>query len=361
MDLTAEQPPIARTISALDQEKILRAQAQQLREEQQKNDARNFENDTSFAKAEQFGSRAVGGHKPHDEVMYGSIESSDYLVPDTKEEEAHQRTFTPGMRTRRRLFIWGLYGWLAVCVAASIVFILHACDGILKVRVKHTDKMLAKNNFLGAWLVWTGSSLALVLVACVLVLWQPAAASSGIPGLIAFLNGVQPVGGESPLNGKKTGFLSFETLVAKTAGMILSIPSGLCLGPEGPIIHIGALLAHHSTRLLQGLSHRVLPDRFQFTVKPGEGRDFLATGAAVGICVAFRAPLAGCLFVVEEAASFFTVEHLEYTFFATVVAYLVAMYLAAPDDGFVKFKQATGYFCTLYDSFDMCVALHRAC
>ena len=136
---------------------------------------------------------------------------------------------------------------------------------------------------------------------------------------------------------------------------MLSIPSGLCLGPEGPIIHIGALLAHHTTHFFQTLSHKLLPDRFHFTVKPGEGRDFLATGAAVGICVAFRAPLAGCLFVVEEAASFFTTEHLEYTFFATVVAYMVALALAQPDDGFTKFKQATGYFCSLYDWFDIAV------
>ena len=29
---------------------------------------------------------------------------------------------------------------------------------------------------------------------------------------------------------------------AKWLGMLCSIPSGLCIGPEGPIIHISALL-----------------------------------------------------------------------------------------------------------------------
>ena len=58
--------------------------------------------------------------------------------------------------------------------------------------------------------------------------------------------------------------------------------------------------------------------------------------------------------VVEEAASFFTVEHLEYTFFATIIAYMVALSLSdAAGESFTKFKQATGGFCTLYDSFDM--------
>jgi hypothetical protein len=309
-----------------------------------------------FAKHDEnaaFGSRAVGGSRPNDEVLYGKAESTDYLTPDTPQEESFQRTFTPAMRTRRRLYIWGLYLCLGVAVAAEIIVILGLCEVIQKVRVKATNTQLESNELLMAWVVWTGSSMALCLVACVLVLWQPAAASSGIPGLIAYLNGVTPVGGTSPLTGKKTGFLSFQTLIAKSVGMTLSIPSGLCLGPEGPIIHIGALLAHHTTAFFETLSHKLLPERLHFSVQSGEGRDFLATGAAVGICVAFRAPLAGCLFVVEEASSFFTTEHLEYTFFATVVAYMVALALARPEDNFTKFKQATGYFCTQFDWFDM--------
>jgi H+/Cl- antiporter ClcA len=289
-----------------------------------------FKNKVEFAQADPFGSRAVGGQKPSDEVLYGKIQSSDYLVPDTAAEEAYQRSFTPHMRNRRRLFVWVLYAWLGVSVAICILYTLGACDWILKKRVKATTKLLAKNDLTGAFIMWTGSSLVLCLGACAMVLWQPAAASSGIPALIAYLNGVIPLGGTSTLTGKKTGFRSWQTLLAKLVGMTLSIPSGLCLGPEGPIIHISALLGHHTTKVVQTLSHRVLPDHMQFTVKPGEGRDFLATGAACGICVAFRAPMAGCLFVVEEAASFFTTEHLEYTFFATIISYFVAFFLADP-------------------------------
>ena len=260
----------------------------------------DYADTVQFAEAEAFGSRAVGGSRPDDEIMYGTIESTDYLAPDTKEEERFQHSFTPAMRKHRALMIWWLYGCLALTTATMVVYVLMACDMLLKVRVKATGKMLASGDLFGAWFVWTGSSLGLCLVAAALVLWQPAAASSGIPGLLAFLNGVNPLGGESPLTKKKTGFLTVEALVAKTVGMIMSIPSGLALGPEGPIIHISALFAHHTTRVVQDLTHRALPERFHFTVKPGEGRDFLATGAAVGICVAFRAPISGCLFVVPS-------------------------------------------------------------
>ena len=96
-----------------------------------------------------------------------------------------------------------------------------------------------------------GSSLGCCLVACLGVLWQPAAASSGIPELIAYLNGIVPLGGKSPVGKKRmTDFRrsapwqpglpcrwrallmlvlvvrSWQTLVAKLFGMILSIPSG---------------------------------------------------------------------------------------------------------------------------------------
>ena len=296
------------------------------------------------------------------------------------------------MRNRRRLYIWFMYGVLGIVVCLVILLVLYCCKMIEKTRVKWTKKQLDQiqehceasntdticilnagndtctqvggdgaceyiadhdSNLVMAWVIWTGTSMVLCWVAAFLVLWQPASASSGIPALIAYLNGVIPLGGKSPLTGKMTGFQSFPTLVAKTIGMILSIPSGLCLGPEGPIIHISALLAHHATNFFQNLTHMILPPKYQFTCRPGEARDFLATGAACGICVAFRAPLAGCLFVVEEAASFFTTEHLEYTFFATIITYMTARVLANPEDGFTKFKQPTGYFCTIFDTFDV--------
>jgi hypothetical protein len=347
----ADEISVAKAAQFIKKVKSAHAHRHEVEEERQ-----HHQENKEFAKHDEqaaFGSRAVGGSRPNDEVLYGKAESTDYLTPDTPQEESFQRTFTPSMRTRRRLYIWGLYLCLGVAVAAEIIVILGLCELLQKVRVEQTNTQLEKNDLLMAWVVWTGSSMVLCLCACLLVLWQPAAASSGIPGLIAYLNGVTPVGGTSPLTGKKTGFLSWETLVAKSLGMVLSIPSGLCLGPEGPIIHIGALLAHHTTKFFETLSHKLLPERLHFSVQSGEGRDFLATGAAVGICVAFRAPLAGCLFVVEEASSFFTTEHLEYTFFATVIAYMVALSLARPESNFTKFKQATGYFCTQFDWFDM--------
>ena len=315
--------------------------------------ANKFKDKMKFAKADQFGGRAVGGHRPLNVELYRTVPSCDYLAPDTKQEEAYHRSFTPRLRTRRHLFIWLLYALLAVVVAVVVMVILATCDAIMKFRAEATEERLRKNGLAAAWLVWTGSSMVLCLAAGLTVLWQPAAASSGITGLIAYMNGVMPLGGKSAITGKMTDYRASQTLLAKVVGMTLSVPSGLAIGPEGPIIHISAMLGHCTVQCVQSLSRKCLPKRFHFSIRPGEDRDFLATGAACGICVAFNAPLAGCLFVIEEAASFYSTEHLDYTFFATIIAYLVVMSIAHPDGGFTKFKQVTGPFCTVFDGFDM--------
>lgn len=72
------------------------------------------------------------------------------VIPDTQQEESYQRTFTPAMRTRRRLFIWGLYLCLGAAVAVQIVYVLHACEWILKLRTTSTVRFSISSG-----LFWT--------------------------------------------------------------------------------------------------------------------------------------------------------------------------------------------------------------
>ena len=216
--------------------------------------------------------------------------------------------------------------------------------------MKATSYALKDGDVGSAYLIWVGTSLGMALFAASLVLIEPAAASSGIPGLIAYLNGVDPHGGKSPVTQKDTSFTSLKTMLAKLVGMVASIPSGLCIGPEGPIIHISALFAMYTAKAVQYVEHKFF-NSHSYHASKSERRDFLATGAACGICTAFRAPIAGTLFVVEEAASFFTTNHLEYTFFACLAAYwcqwTIGVNTVGTDATLSKFKQTTGYFCNL--------------
>ena len=246
-----------------------------------------------------YGSRMVGGKKPTDLEVYKKFESVSYLTPDTAEQESKFMRMTPSQSGRLRSLLWIRYTITGVVVSLTIAGALNVCGIIEKARVKMTTKLLDKaatypdeqSDYISqAWLFWVGTSLGMNLFAVSLVLLQPAAASSGIPGLISFLNGVEPPGGKSPITKKNTSFVSVRTLVAKQLGMLASIPSGLCIGPEGPIIHISALLAYWTTRVIHSFEAKLWGKSYDEDTEH-ERRDFLATGAACGICTAFRAPL----------------------------------------------------------------------
>ncbi|CAJ1355814.1 unnamed protein product [Effrenium voratum] len=74
------------------------------------------------------------------------------------------------------------------------------------------------------------ATLAYVAIAHACTVWQPSTVSSGIPGVIAFLNGVDV----------RRSLFSVQILVAKILGVVFACGSSLAVGPEGPMIHIGA-------------------------------------------------------------------------------------------------------------------------
>jgi H+/Cl- antiporter ClcA len=322
-----------------------------------------------FMAPKSYGSRMVGGKKPTNLEQYKSFESVSYIVPDTAAQEAQFMRMTASMSGRRRFLLWVRYTITGIVVSLTIAGALQICGLIEKARVKETTKHLdgyytdGTPDVISAWGFWVGTSLAMNFFAVCMVLIQPAAASSGIPGLISFLNGVEPPGGKSPITGKVTSFVSVQTMTAKFLGMLASIPSGLCIGPEGPIIHISALLSYWVTRSVHVIEEKLMGKEFDNDTEH-ERRDFLATGAACGICTAFRAPLAGTLFVVEEAGSFFTTQHLEFTFFACLVSYWVQWVLGYASGAYgatgPKFNQQTGFFCNTDSPLNMVAYLIMA-
>jgi len=309
------------------------------------------------------GSRMVGGKKPRDTERYNKYEAVSYITPDTVKVETTFLNVTPAIRSRQQLFLWFRYALTGFIVSVVIAVALRICKYIEYTRVNYTKDALNDGNITMGWLIWVGSSLGLNLVALFLVLLQPAAASSGIPGLIAYLNGVEPDGGKSTLTKKMTSFVSLKTMAAKFVGMLCSIPSGLCIGPEGPIIHISALLGYWVTKLVHWGEAQIFGKSFDHETED-EKRDFLATGAACGITTAFRAPLAGTLFVVEEAGSFFTTKHLEFTFFSCLISYwaqwVIGQVLDGESAGDAKFQQPTGYFCNVDNPLNMVAYLMMA-
>ena len=142
-----------------------------------------------------------GGRRPKTEkahARYRTVESHDYLEPDTTEEDCIFRSMTPSKRAWRRAFIGFVYAVVGVMSSVVMTGVIGVGGVIEKARVKATVTQLQSENAEGgrgdigsAWLVWTGSSLVLCMgaVACVLVC--PAAGSSGIPGVIAHVKQTQ--------------------------------------------------------------------------------------------------------------------------------------------------------------------------
>lgn len=101
---------------------------------------------------------------------------------------------------------------------------------------------------------------------------QPAA-GSGIPHVEAVIEGKLPA---APL----------LLLPIKFVGGLLAIGGGLALGREGPSVQMGANLA----QFWGSIFRLPTPDRIAL----------FASGAGAGLAVAFNAPLAGAIFVLEE-------------------------------------------------------------
>lgn len=59
----------------------------------------------------------------------------------------------------------------------------------------------------------------------------PGAAGGGTAELMGYMNGV-----------KYPDFMSVRTLLVKIFGLSLAVSSGLCIGKEGPLAHIGAIV-----------------------------------------------------------------------------------------------------------------------
>ncbi|KAI5381259.1 hypothetical protein KIW84_UN0879 [Lathyrus oleraceus] len=124
-----------------------------------------------------------------------------------------------------------------------------------------------------------------------IITFSPAAAGSGIPEIKGYLNGVDT-----------HGILLFRTLIGKVFGSIGSVGGGLALGKEGPLVHTGACIA---SLLGQGGSTKYHLNSRWFNVfkSDRDRRDLVTCGCAAGVAAAFRAPVGGVLFALEEVTS----------------------------------------------------------
>ncbi|KAL2926607.1 Chloride channel protein CLC-c [Bienertia sinuspersici] len=146
-------------------------------------------------------------------------------------------------------------------------------------------------DYFKAFLAFAGCNMLFAIIAGALCAYiAPAAAGSGIPEVKAYLNGI-----DAP------SILAPSTFFVKIFGSIFGVSAGFVVGKEGPMVHTGACIAN---LLGQGGSRKygLTWNWLRYFKNDRDRRDLITCGAAAGVAAAFRAPVGGVLFALEEAA-----------------------------------------------------------
>lgn len=127
------------------------------------------------------------------------------------------------------------------------------------------------------------------------------AAGSGIPEIKTILSGfVIP------------NFLDLDVLIVKGFGAVFAVATGMCLGKEGPFVHISTCVGY--------LVGCWFP---KYKTNGRKMRELLAAACASGLSVAFGAPIGGVLFSYEEISTYFPRKVLWRAFLCSLVAAIV--------------------------------------
>ncbi|KDP40151.1 hypothetical protein JCGZ_02149 [Jatropha curcas] len=239
------------------------------------------------------------------------VESLDYEVIENyayREEQAQRGKLYVGYCVAVK---WLFALLIGIGTGLAAVFINLSVENFAGWKFSLTFSIIQKSYFAG-FIVYVLINLALVYSSVYIVTqFAPAAAGSGIPEIKGYLNGIDI-----------HGILLFRTLIGKIFGSIGSVGGGLALGKEGPLVHTGACIA---SLLGQGGSTKFhLSSRWLQVFKTDrDRRDLVTCGCAAGVAAAFRAPVGGVLFALEEVTSWWKSQLMWRVFFTSAIVAVV--------------------------------------
>eukprot|EP01105_Mastigella_eilhardi_P024916 TRINITY_DN6606_c0_g1_i1.p1 TRINITY_DN6606_c0_g1~~TRINITY_DN6606_c0_g1_i1.p1 ORF type:complete len:832 (+),score=195.24 TRINITY_DN6606_c0_g1_i1:40-2496(+) len=182
---------------------------------------------------------------------------------------------------RLRVFVFlVLLGFVCGCVS-------YAMDLYIKLMYSFRRAGVLRINYYGAkYIYWAATMVFSVFCSFVLakLVNPPFTLGSGVPEMKTLMSGI-----EMP------GYLAFKTLVGKVLSLSCAIGSGMFVGKQGPMVHIGAMISH---ALLQ------VPGFHDMTRSRPLRSQLLATGMVAGISSHFGTPIGGLMFSIEVATSF---------------------------------------------------------
>lgn len=196
--------------------------------------------------------------------------------------------------------------WLFLMIVASFVGALSGLVGgafrivLTELALGRTDMIEWAHQHEWWWFSWVVPTLLCAAGAAaasyVTQRFAPQTAGSGIPRVESVLrHHLRPA--------------ALWILPVKFFGGILGIGSGLALGREGPTVQMGGTIG----RLVSDALKRFLPEPWTL----------IAAGAGAGLAVAFNAPLAAVIFVVEELLHRFSARVFSATLMACITGTVV--------------------------------------
>ncbi|KAL8538411.1 hypothetical protein ACS0TY_000422 [Phlomoides rotata] len=240
------------------------------------------------------------------------IESLDYEINEND-------VFKQDWRSRSKVEVlqyvfskWLLAFLVGLLTGVIATLINLAVENIAGYKLLAVVKYIDQERYMMGFMVMAGANFVLTLVAAVLCVWfAPTAAGPGIPEIKAYLNGV-----DTP------NMFGATELIVKIIGSIGAVSAGLDLGKEGPLVHIGSCIA---SLLGQGGpdNYRIKWRWLRYFNNDRDRRDLITCGSSSGVCAAFRAPVGGVLFSLEEVATWWRSALLWRTFFSTAVVVVV--------------------------------------
>ncbi|XP_075510752.1 chloride channel protein CLC-b [Primulina tabacum] len=240
------------------------------------------------------------------------IESLDYEINENDLFKHDWRSRSKVQVLQYIFFKWLLAFFVGLLTGLIASLINLAVENIAGYKLLAVVKYIDQERYLMGFIYLAGANLFLTLVAAVLcVCFAPTAAGPGIPEIKAYLNGI-----DTP------NMFGATTLIVKIIGSIGAVAAGLDLGKEGPLVHIGTCIA---SLLGQGGSgnYRLKWRWLRYFNNDRDRRDLITCGSSAGVCAAFRAPVGGVLFALEEVATWWRSALLWRTFFSTAVVVVV--------------------------------------